>query len=439
MKKNLIQIILLVVSSAYCFSQEVDKSQLDNYLNNLETHNKFMGSIAVSRDGEWIYTKSIGSADVENKTMASEKSKYRIGSISKTFTAVLVLKAVEENKIELSEPLSNYFPTIENAATITIDQLLYHRSGIHSVTDDEDYLEWNTQPISEQELIDKMIAGRSKFEPDSKFEYSNSNYILLSFILQNVYDKTYSELLEEKITTPLGLKDTYYGAKIDPTNDECYSYSFSSKWEKESETDMSVPMGAGAVVSTATDLNQFAQALFLGKIISKESLEQMTSLKDNFGRGVFPIPFYENEGFGHTGAIDGFTSMFVYFPETNVCLTLLSNGTNYNNNEIARAVLSVVYNVSYDFPEFKSYEVTEADLQKYLGTYATTDLPLKLMITNDGNSLVAQATGQQALYLDATDKDTFTFDRAGVVIVFDPEKNALLLKQGGGEFNFVKE
>ena len=439
MKKNLIQIFLLVLSSAYCFSQEVDKDQLDNYLNDLETYNKFMGSIAVSRDGEWIYTKSVGYCDAENKTKASEKSKYRVGSISKTFTAVLILKAVEENKIELNEPLSNYFPTIENATTITIDQLLYHRSGIHSVTDDEDYLEWNTQPKSEQELIDKMVKGGSEFEPDSKFEYSNSNYILLSFILQNVYDKTYAELLDEKITAPLGLKDTYYGSKINPSENECYSYSFSSKWEKESETDMSVPMGAGAVVSTASDLNKFAQALFLGKIISNESVEQMIGLKDNFGRGVFPIPFEDNEGFGHTGAIDGFASMFVYFPETNVCLTMLSNGTNYNNNEISRAVLSVVYNVSYDFPEFKTYDVTEKELKKYLGTYVTSDLPLKLTIFNEGNILIAQATGQQALHLEAIDKDTFTFDRAGVVIIFDPEKNVLLLKQGGGEFNFVKE
>ncbi len=439
MKTNLLQIILLLVSSTFCFSQEIDKSQLDNYLNDLETHNKFMGSIAVSLDGEWIYTKSIGFADVEHEIKASEKSKYRIGSISKTFTAVLVLKAVEEKKIKLNEPLSKYFPTIQNATKITIDQLLYHRSGIYSVTDDEDYGEWNTQPKSEQELIDKMVKGGSKFEPDSKFEYSNSNFILLSYILQNVYDKSYTELLDEKITAPLGLKNTYYGSKIDSSKDECYSYVFSSNWEKETETDMSIPMGAGGVVSTASDLNKFAQALFLGKIISKKSVEQMMSLKDDFGRGVFPIPFEKEQGFGHTGAIDGFTSMFVYFPETNVCFTMLSNGTNYSNNLIALAVLTFINTGSYDFPAFKSYEVTEADLQKYLGTYATNDLPLKLTITNDGNSLVAQATGQQALYLDATDKDTFTFDRAGVVIIFDPEKNALLLKQGGGEFNFVKE
>lgn len=439
MKKNLIWLFAVAFSSTFCFSQEIDKGKLDNYLNTLETKNKFMGSITVSRGGELIYSKSIGFSDIENNVKANEKSNYRVGSVSKTFTSVLVLKAVEENKIQLNEYLNKYYPIIKNANTITIEHLLYHRSGIRNITDDDNYLEWNTQQKSEKELLEIIAKGGSEFEPNSKFTYSNSNYILLSLILQKLYNMPYAEILKEKITAPFGLKNTYYGSKIDSQKDECYSYIFSERWKKESEIDMSIPMGAGGIVSTSSDLDAFAQSLFSGKIISKNSLEQMLSLKDGFGMGIFNLPFNENEGFGHIGAIDGFSSMFTYFPESNVSFAMLSNGTNYSNNEIARAILSVIFNVPYDFPQFNTYQVTNEDLEKYLGTYTTNDLPLKLTISSKGKTLIAQATGQQPLSLESTDNDTFTFDRAGIVIIFYPEKKTLILKQGGGEFLFVKE
>lgn len=439
MKSLLLVIITIPLSIPACFAQTIDKTKLDTYLETLETNNKFMGSIAVAVDGKLIYNKSNGFADVENKLNADKNTIYRIGSITKTFTAVLIMKAIEENKIQLDQTLNKYYPSIENANKITIEQLLYHRTGIHSFTNDEDYLTWNTTEKTEKELIEIIAKGKSEFEPDSKFEYSNANYILLSFILQKIYKKNYAEILKEKITTPLDLNNTFSGENNKAKDKNCSSYSFNGKWEKENVTHLSIPMGAGAISSTPVDLVKFADALFTEKIIKKKSIDQMTTFKDDFGIGLFSFPFYDTIGFGHTGAIDGFTSMLIYFPETKISFAMTSNGTNYSNNEIAKTVLSAAFNKPYEIPQFTTYQATEKELDQYLGVYATEDLPLKLTITRNGTQLMAQATGQDALSLDATEKNVFTFDRVGIVIVFDTEKKSLLLKQGGGEYNFVRE
>ena len=180
MKRTLIASLLIGILSQTGLTQNFDKTKLDNYFNTLEANNKFMGSVAVSKNGAIIYTKSVGFSDIENNVKANENSKYRIGSISKTFTAVLVLKAVEEKKLDLNQTIEKYFPTIKNAEKITIKHLLSHRSGIHNFTNDKDYLTWNTQPKTEKEMVEIITKAGSDFEPDSKAEYSNSNFVLLS-------------------------------------------------------------------------------------------------------------------------------------------------------------------------------------------------------------------------------------------------------------------
>jgi len=140
MIKNLLTIILFFTFGLFGFTQSLNKEKLDNYFNTLLLNNKFMGSVAVSKNGELIYTKSIGYADIENNIKASEKTKYRIGSISKSFTAVLILKAIENQQLTINETIDKWFPTITNSNKITIKQLLTHRSGIHNFTNNPDYL-----------------------------------------------------------------------------------------------------------------------------------------------------------------------------------------------------------------------------------------------------------------------------------------------------------
>lgn len=439
MKKTIFTTALLLTLSQIGFSQNLDKTKLDNYFNTLEQNNKFMGSVAVSKNGEIIYTKSIGLADVENKVKATENSKYRIGSISKSFTTVLTLKALEQKKLDLNQTIDKWFPTIKNAKKITVKHLLSHRSGIHNFTDDKDYLTWNTQPKTEKEMIAIISKGGSDFNPDSKAEYSNSNFVLLTYILEKTFTKSYSDLLQEFIVKPIGLTSTYVFGKINPNNNECKSYSFAGSWKTETETDFTVPLGAGAITSTPSDLTRFADALFSGKLLTNEGLEIMKTIKDGYGIGLFQIPFYKSIGYGHTGGIDGFSSVYSYFADDKISYALISNGTNMNNNDISIAVLSAVYNKPYEIPVFTTFSLTSEDLDKYLGVYASKQIPMKITITKDGNNLIAQGTGQPSFALEATDKDKFKFDQAGAKFEFNPTAKTMILFQGGGQINFTKE
>lgn len=439
MKKNVTLILTIGLLSQLTFAQDFRKSKLDNYFESLEINNKFMGSLAVSKDGIIIYTKAIGFADFDNKIKADENSKYRIGSVSKTFTTVLVFKGVELKIINLNQTIDKYFPTIQNADKITVSQLLSHRSGLTNFTNNSDYLSWHTQEKSEKEMIEIISKAGIAFEPGSKAEYSNSNFVLLTYILEKTFKKKYSDLIAEYITKPIGLKNTYLGGKINTKSNECNSYRFVEGWKKESETDISIPLGAGGIVSTATDLVKFSDALFNGKIITKESLDRMKTLEDNYGMGLFQFPFYDKIAFGHTGAIDGFTSAFSHFDDGNISYALLSNGTNYNNNNISIAVLSAIFGKPYAIPEFKTFEVSPEDLDKYIGVYSSSQVPIKFTVTKDNKTLFAQATGQPAFPLEPTEKDKFKFDQAGVIMEFNPIEKTFLFKQGGGQFIFTKE
>ena len=398
-----------------------------------------MGSVALSYDGQNIYAKAIGYADVETDKKATPETKYRVGSITKMFTSSLIFMAVENGKLTLNKTIDSYFPKIKNASKITIGNLLNHRSGIHNFTSREDYQKWDTEAKTKEELLKIIEEGDSVFEPNSKAEYSNSNYVLLTFILEETFENPYSELIDEKIITPLGLKDTYVGSQIKVTEHEANSYAYAKNWEKKTETDMSIPLGAGAIVSNPKNLNLFVEALFAEKLISKESLDEMKTISDGYGMGIFQVPFYDKKGYGHNGGIDGFTSVLGYFPEDKLSVALTSNGNRYANNDIIIALLSAFYGKPFEVPEFKSITLTAEDLDKYLGVYASTQIPLKITITKNENTLFGQATGQPSFPLDAVETDVFEFAQAGVRLEFKPDNKAMVLKQGGGTFEYVME
>lgn len=439
MTKKIAFTLVLGLLLSTSFAQNIDKVKLDSLFQILETKDKFMGSIAISENGKLLYTKSIGKDDLETNQHSSPLTKYRIGSISKMFTSCMIFKAVEERKINLNQTIEKYFPTIINANKITISNLLNHRSGIHNFTDDENYMSYHTEPKSEKQMIEIIAHGKSDFKPDSKADYSNSNYVLLSFILEKIYKKSYEELLTATIIKPLGLKNTYFGGKIAVQNNECYSYTFEDKWQKENETDMSIPMGAGAIVSNPTDLIVFIENLFANKIISQNSFEQMKAIKDNYGMGIFQIPFYEKQGFGHTGGIDGFGSVLSYFPENKLAIALLSNGRIYENNNVMIGVLSIYFNKSFQIPTFTTIELKAADLDKYLGEYAKENFPLKVNVTKEDNQLFAQATGQSAFPLEAVEKDIFEFTAANIKLEFNPKENQMTIIQGGRKTIMTKK
>lgn len=314
-----------------------------------------------------------------------------------------------------------------------------HTSGIYSITNEEDYLSWNTKKWSEKDLVAKISGHDSEFEPNAKNDYSNSNYILLSFILEKAFKKSYAEILDQYITKPLNLKNTYFGETSKTERNLAKSYAFANAWKLETDTDPSVPLGAGGILSTPTDLLLFINALSNGKILTGENLMQMTTFSQRYGLGLFEISFEDHKGWGHDGSIDGFRSIVTVFPVDKVSYAITLNGSNYSMDLVSKTILNAVFNNKITLPEFNSISFTEDELNRFTGIYSGENLPMKITVMKEGMQLSAQATGQPALPLEAVEKNVFTFDPAGIKLTFQPGKSTMILNQGGREFVLTKE
>lgn len=423
------------------FAQTFDKAKLDNLFDVLAAKNKAMGSLTVSKNGSVVYSRAIGYSLINEKEKKSStvSTKYRIGSITKMFTATLVFQLVEAGKLKLTDTLDKFFPNIPNASKITVANLLNHRSGLYNFTGDADYRTWMTQPKTQNEMLAVISKSKPDFEPNAKADYSNSNYVLLGYIVEKAGKKSYQTLLKEKITSKIGLTNTSLGGKTNANADESYSYNFTGDWKPATETDMSIPGGAGAIISTPTDLTKFIEALFGGKLISENSLNQMKTVTEGYGMGMFQYPLDGKKAFGHTGGIDGFNSMLIYVPEEKLSIAYISNGTVYPVNDIMLAAFAIYSKQPYEIPNFETVRLKAEDLDKYVGVYSSAEVPIKLTVTKGDGTLFAQATGQSAFPLDATEKDKFKFDAAGIIMEFDTEKKQMTLKQRGGRYLFTKD
>jgi D-alanyl-D-alanine carboxypeptidase len=440
--KLLLLSVLLCAALPAAQAQSLNAAKLDSLLTSLAAHNKLMGSLALSHEGKVVYSRAFGYAQLTPKTPATPATRYRIGSISKMFTTVLILQLVEEKKLALTTKLATFFPQVPQASRITIDQLLSHHSGLHNFTNDPAYAGYMTQPKTQAEMLAIIAAAKPDFEPGTKGEYSNSNFLLLGYLVEKLTKMPYGQALQKRIAAKVGLNNTYYGGKIDPSKQEALSYeAHAGSWQLSSETDMSIPGGAGALVSTPADLDRFLEALFGGKLLSANSLATMQTTSDSYGRGMFQVPFGAKKGYGHTGGIDGFQSSSAYFPDDKLAIALTSNAVDYSPNDVMIAALSSYFGKPYKLPDFtaSTFVPAAADLDRYAGTYASAQIPLKITFKKEGNTLMSQATGQSAFPLEPVSQGVFKYDAAGIRTEFDAAKPVFTLKQGGREFVFTKE
>ena len=437
MKK--ITFFFIALLPSLLLAQQFNSQKLDSLLDRIAEADKAMFSLAIHENGKPIYTRAIGYADVESEMKANPNTMYRIGSISKSFTSTLILKLIEEGKLSLDTKLSKFYPELPNADQITIKNLLNHHSGLFNFTNDEDYISWMQKKKSKEELLRIIKLNGTEFEPNEKGEYSNTNYVILTWIAEDASGKSFSELLQQYIIQPLDLKRTKYQGKINVKNNEAYSYKLGNDWIKDTETDMSIPLGAGAIVSTPSDLNTFYTALFEGKILTEESLKKMKTIEDHYGLGLFKFPFYEKYSFGHTGSIDGFSSVASYFPEEHLAISITSNGSSISLNDVMLGALNIYFEKEYELPVYKkAIQVELAILKQYEGTYESEDFPLDIKIFIEDDVLKAQATGQPSFPLTATSNKNFEFTPVNLQIEFIPTANAMQLTQRGKSFRLKK-
>ena len=441
MQYNKMIVLLGLLLSAFannCVSQGFDKQKVDQYIQNLSTRGRFMGKLVVFKQNKKVYSNSIGFANIGARVQSGDETMYRVGSISKTITASLVLRAVEEGKIKLTDSIKGFFPSVEHAGQITIEQLLNHHSGIHNFTGGN-FMSWNTQYKSRHDLVDSIAKGGSDFLPGSKALYSNSNYVLLSFILEDLYHKPYAAIVHERIAKPLKLKHFQVGDKATDLKTIAHSYFFEAGWNSATETDLSIPMGAGAIVSNAEDLAILLNALFQGKLISTQMLEKMEEQSDGYGLGLFKKQLFEKTAYTHDGIIDAFNSYFYYFPQDQTLYILLSNANDGNLETVNNSILSVIFNRPIDLPLISSYSIAAKDLDLYTGTYTSQNSSLIIDISGRNNYLLAQPYGQKVYTMEATDKNKFLHEKTGVVLEFNLSNNEMVMKQGQQKIVFRKQ
>lgn len=422
-------------------SGEPEKSILlktDTLIDRIEQSNRGMGAVSVFKHGKPVYQRQYGLSSIELQRKNDELTLFRIGSVSKTFTATILFKLMEEGKLSLTDSLGKWFPLFGNARTITIQHMLTHQSGLYNFTNDPSYLEWNTREWSRKDLVSKMLLYPNKFMPGTQTEYSNTNYVLLSWIAEDASGESYPELLKRIITGPCGLTHTFSCA--DSTMKVADSYTLKKEWERVEPTHESIPLGAGALVSTPADLNRFIYALFTGQLISEQSLKTMTTINNGIGMGIFKVPFYEKEALGHTGGIDGFQSQLFYFPADSVSIALTANAVLYPLNELSKGVLSDVYHKAFDLPVFNQIlYLSPEELKKYEGVYSAAGLPINLTIREKDGILTGQGTGQPSFPLSCTAPHRFSFEQAGITLEFNLTKKQMVLIQMGNRFVMTKE
>lgn len=435
MKKVFIGFLFSHLSAA-SFAQSLNTKKLDSLFDILQNRGLATGSVAISINGNLIYKKAIGFASRENNIIpATVNTRYRIGSISKMFTAVLIFQFIEQNKLSLKDKLSNYFPQLPNADTISISDLLYHRSGLHDYTKDTDFHNWLDKPKTHDELL-KITSGKgADFKPGEKYDYCNSNYLVLSYIAEKIGKMTYAELVKENIISKTGLSNTYYGKPIDISKNESQSYKYSdSTWQKQKETDLSIHNGAGSLVSTPADLVKFINQLFQLKLVNESSLESMKTMINGYGMGLFPYEIAGTSGYGHNGRVEEFYSTLQYYPGRQLAVSYITNGILFPRAEIVDGILKIATNEFYPLP-FSQSNVGISD--KYVGEYAGEALPFKVICKKAGDKLLLEFAGQ-TLEVEPINQHFFMHLRSGSFFKFDPEKGILKIMETDNVYELRK-
>lgn len=334
----------------------VNSQPAARFIDSVANEKKFSGNILVQKNGLINYQKSFGLANIPFSIPNTLDTKFKIASITKLFTAVMVMQLHEEGKLDIDKPIRTYLSDYNDEATekITVYQLLTHLSGLanlDTVTTMESALK-NGLPVYQKpraldDLVQNVLSGTLVNKPGSNFDYNNADYILLGKIIETVSGKEYEQILKDKILEPLKLKNTGMLRQQKIFSKLADTYFF------RDDINQLVPdlpvyaenwHAAGAMYSTTSDLAIFTQALFDKKLISSSSLEKMfISGPGEYGFGVWVYKDYDIHGKMYTiikrpGQIMGAQGMIFHIVEENTSLLILSNTGNISLDELAAEI-----------------------------------------------------------------------------------------------------
>ncbi len=356
---------VFIVTGIVSYGQnKVDK--LDKLISTYAEYGKFNGSALVAEKGKVIYKKGFGLADMEWNIPNQPDTKHRLGSITKQFTSMLIMQLVEQGKLKLDVPISTYLPDYpkKTGDVITIHHLLTHTSGIPNMTSFPGFLKnVSRNTYSPVELVNMSADSTLEFKPGERFAYSNSGYLLLGYIIEKVTGKSYEQVLQEKIFTPLKMNNTGYDHHGTLLKNRARGYEKNGRhYVNANFIDMSVPHAAGAMYSTVEDLYLWDQALYTNQLLRKENMELLFTKHIpsggshyGYGWGIGEIPLGNTAAkiatVGHGGGINGFNTQITRILSDKSLIVLLNNTGGAPLNEMTNAIAAILYDKSYDLPK----------------------------------------------------------------------------------------
>jgi CubicO group peptidase (beta-lactamase class C family) len=391
-----------------CLAQ--DTARMDQVIQPYVANHQFMGSVLVARDGQVIYSKGYGSADLEWDVPNSPGTKFRLGSVTKQFTAASILLLEERGKLSVNDPVKKYLPGAPAAwDKITVFHLLTHTSGIPNFTGFADYQKLEPFATTSEQLVARFRDKPLDFEPGEKWQYSNSGYVLLSHLIEKITGDSYEKFVRENIFTPLGMKDSGYDSNSAVIPHRASGYvPGKNGFENAGFIHMSIPHGAGALYSTTEDLLKWEQGLFSGKLLKAESLQKMTTpFKSNYAFGLQVETAGGHKVIEHGGGIEGFNTELAYYPDDKLTVVVLGNVTGGAPGDIARKLASIAHGENVKLQsERKEITLEPKVLGRYVGAYQMAP-GVNMLITLENNQLFSKLGNQSAIPIFAESQTMF--------------------------------
>jgi len=331
----------------------------EEYMNAAVRVNRFSGSILVARDGKPLISKGYGMANLELDVPNKPQTVFRLGSLTKQFTAMAVMILQARGKLHTHDPICNYLSDCPIVwQSITIRNLLTHTSGIPDYTHLPSFIQTMQLPSTHASLVDRFKNMPLEFTPSEKFKYTSSGYYLLGMIIEQISGKSYASFLQKNIFAPLGMTHTGYDSYNRLIKHRAGGYELrGNSIINASYIDMSIPFAAGALYSTTEDLLRWDQALYTEKLVSRKILAEIfTPFKNIYGYGWVITKQFDRQRIGHDGKINGFSSSIIRFPSDQVTAIVLSNNQNAPSGEIASNLAAIVFGAPYKMPQERKSE-----------------------------------------------------------------------------------
>jgi len=429
-------LITLLLFSVSCLAQDI-ATKVDEYINAQTKLGAFSGSVLIAQGGKVLLSKGYGMANLELGVPNTPQTKFRLGSVTKQFTAMAIMQLQERGLLDVNNPITKYIPDYPNGEKITIRHLLTHTSGIPNLTDFPDFLETMMLPSPVEKTIERFKNKPLEFEPGEKFSYSNSGYILLGYLIEKISGKSYEDFLSENIFQPLNMVNSGYDHSSTILKNRASGYSLGTDGIiNAGYIDMSLPLGGGSLYSTVEELYLWDRALYTEELVSKTIMDKIfTPFLEEYAYGWNVSELYKHKRISHSGGINGFSSNISRYPDDDLCIVVLSNYEHSVIGKIAKDLAAIAFGEEYELPQER--QVAEIDYRicdAYIGQYQL-DTNFVIGITREGDHLLGQGPGQPKFELFPESETKFFLKIIDAQITFikndKGEIRELILHQNG--------